>query len=213
MQPRALLLSALLLAGCKDLPGPRAPASAPPPAISSEIMQATLLAGYVRDLQTVVQGSATDKAEVVDRARQAYDDARQGPASLRYGLLLAAPGHPQRDPQNALRLLREALARTDLLSPIEQALAMVEKARVEDELGMVTENARLVAEAQQDREERERLRNNNATATLSRRLQAEIDENARLKKELEDAKSKLEAIANIERNNSVRPPANEARKP
>lgn len=212
MQPKVLLLSALLLAGCAGLHGPRAPVPAPPPAVNSEIVQATLLASYVRDLQTVVQGSATDKAEVVDRARQAYDDARQGPAALRYGLLLAAPEHPQRDPQNALRLLREALARTDLLSPIEQALAMVEKARVEDELGMVTENARLVAEAQQDREERERLRNNN-TAILSRRLQTEIDENTRLKKELEDAKSKLEAIANIERNNSVRPPANEARKP
>jgi hypothetical protein len=143
-------------------------------------------------------------------ARQGHEQARQGPATLRLALLLAAPDHPQREPQTALRLLREALARSELLSPVERALAIVETARVAEELGLATENARLVADAQR---ERDRPRNDGATAALNRRLQTEIEDNARLKKELEDAKSKLEAIANIERNIPARPPTNETRKP
>jgi len=37
-------------------------------------------------------------------------------------------------------------------------------------------------------------------AAAQRRLQAELDENAKLRKQLEDAQAKLDAIANIERN-------------
>jgi hypothetical protein len=37
-------------------------------------------------------------------------------------------------------------------------------------------------------------------ATAQRRLQVEIDENAKLRRQLEDAQAKLDAIANIERN-------------
>ena len=37
-------------------------------------------------------------------------------------------------------------------------------------------------------------------AAAQRRLQVEIDENAKLRKQLEDAQAKLDAVANIERN-------------
>ncbi len=119
--------------------------------------------------------------------------------------------HPARDPQTALRLLREALARPELLTPIERALGIVETERVQQELGLVNENARLVADAQQ---ERDRQRSGAApNPALAKRLQSEMDDNARLRKELEEAKAKLEAIANIERTIPARPPATEARKP
>jgi hypothetical protein len=39
-----------------------------------------------------------------------------------------------------------------------------------------------------------------AMAAAQRRLQVEIDENAKLRKQLEDAQAKLDAVANIERN-------------
>jgi hypothetical protein len=129
---------------------------------------------------------------------------------LRYGLLLAAPSHPARDPAQAQRLLREALARPELLSSVERALAIVEQAQVEHELGMTSENQRLVAEAQQ---ERERQRNAPPSATLARRLQQEIEESARLKRELDAARAKLEAIANIERSLPDRPASPEPRRP
>jgi len=78
-------------------------------------------------------------------------------------------------------------------------------------LQLTSENARLVVEAQQ---ERERQRNAATPgAALARRLQDVTSENARLSKELDEARAKLQAIANIERNLPERPPATETRKP
>jgi hypothetical protein len=48
---------------------------------------------------------------------------------------------------------------------------------------------------------------------LTKRLKDEADENARLRKALDDARAKLDAITNIERSISDRPPANEGRPP
>jgi hypothetical protein len=48
-------------------------------------------------------------------------------------------------------------------------------------------------------------------AATQRRLQAETDENARLRKQVEDAQAKLDAIANIERNLTDRKTPGEGR--
>jgi hypothetical protein len=210
MQPRyALPLILLALAGCGSLPklNDRPPPAAAP---SGEAIQAAQLASLVIAMQTVVQGSPTEQAEVLAVARSGYEQARQGPAVLRYALLLAAPGHPARDPLLAQRLLREALARPELLSIMERALATVEQQRVDAELRLSGENERLVAEAQR---ERDRQRSAPSSAALAKRLQTEAEENARLRKALDEARAKLDAIANIERTISDRPPASEARKP
>ena len=209
MQPRFLLLCALaLLAGCSTQPGTR---SAPvAPAVSVEAVQVALLTSYASALHTIVRGSPAEQAEVLDSARAGCEQARKGPGCLRYALLLAAPAHPARDPRAALRLLREASAYSELLSPVERMLADLETARVEQELGLVTENARLVADAQA---ERDRPRNTTSVAALAARLQNEINDNVRLKKERDELQAKLDAIANIERNIPARPPVNEGRKP
>ncbi len=77
---------------------------------------------------------------------------------------------------------------------------------MQQELGLVAENARLVADAQQ---ERERQRNAPPSTAAARPggCSTETDENARLRKELDEARAKLEAIANIERSIPARPPA------
>ncbi len=211
MQRKAPLLLAIgLLAGCSALPDSRSeriPAAVTP---SGEMIQAAQLVSYMNGLQTVVQGSPTEQAEVMASARAGYDQAKQGPAALRYALLLAAPGHPARDPVLAQRLLREAMARPELLTATERALAVVELQSVDAELKLDTENARLVAEAQQ---ERERQRNAPSNAALTRRLQAQDEEITRLRRALDEARAKLDEIANIERRISDRPPATEGRKP
>jgi hypothetical protein len=46
---------------------------------------------------------------------------------------------------------------------------------------------------------------------VNHRLQLETDENVRLRKELEEARAKLDAIANIERSLNERKPNNEGR--
>ncbi len=143
MLPRSAFLTGIaLLAGCSALPQPRDEPAAAPAAPSAETLQARQVAGHLLALQTVVQGSATEQAEVMASARAAYEQPRQGPgpAALRYGLLLAAPAHPQRNAVQAQRLLREALARPELLSAPEQALAVVELARVDSELRLVAGN-------------------------------------------------------------------------
>ncbi|MET0281838.1 MAG: hypothetical protein ABW278_12065, partial [Steroidobacteraceae bacterium] len=128
---RKLIVTALVgLAGCAAEPPPR-PAPAP-----VEAIQAAQLSGHLNALQSLVQGSPAEQAETMAAARVAYDQARQGPAALRYALLLGAPRHPARDALLAQRLLREVLARPELISPVERALAMVELARVDDELGL-----------------------------------------------------------------------------
>jgi hypothetical protein len=207
---RALWLGVLItLAACAGtgLRGQRPAATVIP---STEAIQAAQLANYMSRLQVLVQGSPTEQAEILTAARASYEQAKQGPAALQYALLLAAPAHPARDPTLAQRLLREAMTRPELLTPLERALGAVELQRVDAELRLTTENQRLVAEAHR---ESERARSAPAVAALNRRLQAETEENVRLRKALEEARAKLDAIANIERSISDRPPANEGRNP
>jgi hypothetical protein len=70
-------------------------------------------------------------------------------------------------------------------------------------LTLEAENLRLQADAV--RADRERV------ASANHRLQAELDENTRLRKELEEARAKLDAIANIERSLNERKPGNSGR--
>jgi hypothetical protein len=217
MRPEFILLPlCLAMAGCSGLGGLRAEKPAAVPVPSAESVQAAQLASYVTSLQQLVQGSPAEQAEIVAAAAAGYDQAHQGPAALRYGLVLAAPGHPARDPAQAQRVLRETLARPELLNIVERALAVVELQRVDAELRVTAENDRLVGEAQR---ERERQRTAPSLAAVNRRLQAEQEENARLKKALDEARAKLDAIVNIElersapvRSTTERPPT-EGRNP
>ena len=80
----------------------------------------------------------------------------------------------------------------------ERSLALLELQQIDDHLTLEAENRRLQGDAV--RADRERL------STVNRRLQLETDENARLRKELEEARAKLDAIANIERSLNERKP-------
>jgi len=208
---RCAVLAALLLGGCSSVAALRKDKPVAVAAPTGESVQAAQLSSSIVSLQQLVQGSPTEQAEVLAAARAAYDQAHQGPAALRYALVLAAPDHPARDPAMAEKLLREVLAHPELLTSAERALAVVELQRTVAELRLAAENSRLVGELQQ---ERERQRNAAPSATaLQRRLQNELDENARLRKQLDEKNAKLDAIINIERGISDRPPATEGRTP
>ncbi len=200
----------LVLSACSSVAELRRDSKAPATAPSADAIQAAQLNSYVSAMSQLVQGSPAEQAELIARARAAYDPARPGPPALRYGLMLAAPNHPAHDATQAQRLLREALSRPELLSVTERGLAIVELQRVDSELRASAEVERLNTELQR---ERDRQRNAAPNAAVARRLQTEMDENARLRKALEEARAKLDAIANIERNISDRPPATEGRTP
>lgn len=196
MRPeRAVVLLCLALGGCSSMGGLKGDKPVVAAGPSTESIQAAQLASYITGLQQLVQGSPAEQAEVVAAAHAGYEQAHQGPAALRYGLVLAAPGHPARDLPQAQRVLRETLARPELLNIVERALAVVELQRVDAEQRITAENERLVGEAQR---ERERQRTAPSVAAVTKRLQTEQEENARLRKALDEARAKLDAIVNIE---------------
>jgi len=182
----------------------------PPPQRSQSVPEdrdtavAVLMGNTFQTMQRLSQAPVSEQAELLASARMAYERSPQGGAQLRYALLLATPGHPGRDAPRAQVLLRQLVAQPETLAPIERAVAMVQLAQLDRELGLKSDNDRLQIDVQRGDHER-------AIAAAQRRLQQEIDENARLRKQLEDAQAKLDAVANIERNLTDRKNPPEAR--
>jgi hypothetical protein len=195
------LLASLGLAGCAGLAGPRVPA--PAPVVNSSAAASTILSDYLQLLQRLVQGPPAEQAEIVASAQREYDAAPTPSRQLKLALVLGTPGHPAADQPKAQRLLRELMANPEMLLPGERALAFLELSQIDDHLTLETENRRLQADAA--RADKERV------ASANHRLQTEMDENTRLRKELEEARAKLDAIANIERSLNERKPGNTGR--
>jgi hypothetical protein len=196
MQRSICLSVGLLLAGCNAMTGtmraPPAPVHSDNGAEDRDAVAAVLMGSTFQNMQRLTQAAPAEQAEILAGARTAFERSPQGSVQLRYALLLAVPGHPGRDPALAQTLLRQLAAQPETLVPVERAVALTELAQLDRELNLTAENDRLQLEAQ--RSDRER------NATIQRRLQAEMDENVRLRKQVEDAQTKLDAIANIERN-------------
>ncbi|HVW67929.1 MAG TPA: hypothetical protein VHB68_03095 [Steroidobacteraceae bacterium] len=199
-----LLIATGLLAGCaNDLFQREHPAHEAPPVVNKAAAASTVLADDLQLLQSLVQGTPSDQAEIVATAQRDYETAPTPSRQLRFALILAAPGHPGTDLPRAQRLLRELMANPEMLIAGERALAVLELQQIDDHLTLEGENRRLQADAV--RADKDRL------ASVNHRLQVETDENTRLRKELEEARAKLDAIANIERSLNERKPSNEGR--
>jgi hypothetical protein len=198
-----LLGVALLLSGCTAgfMSGQHPPA--PPPVVSPSATSSTVLNEYLLLLQRLVQGPPAEQAEIVASAQRDYDTAPTPSHTLKLALVLGTPGHPATSLTRAQGLLRELMANPETLLPGERALAFLTLSQIDDHLTLESENLRLQAEAV--RADRERMANAN------HRLQTEMDENARLRKELDEARAKLDAIANIERSLNERKPGSSGR--
>ena len=195
----ALPLAALL--ACSPLGGQRPP---PPPVVVDQGAVAnTVLTGYLQLLQGLIQGQPAQQAEIVASAQRDYDAAPTPSRELKLALILGTSGHPAADLPRAQKLLREVLANPEMLLPGERALAYLYLARIDDHLTLESENRRLQSEVL--RLDREHVTSSN------HRLQAELDENARLRKELDEARAKLQAIFNIERSLNERKPGDAGR--
>jgi hypothetical protein len=190
------LLAALLIGGCAGMTGQRAPPPPPPP--NPAATASTILAEYLQLLQRLLQGPPAEQAEIVSSAQREYDNAPTPSHQLRLALILGTQGHPAADLPKAQALLRELTANPEMLLPAERALAFLELSQIDDHLTLESENRRLQADAV--RADRERM------ASANHRLQTEMEENARLRKELDEARAKLDAIANIERSLNERKP-------
>ena len=193
----AAALATLSLAGCglvNELRGPGAAAPLPPPGPRPQ-------SPIEPDLALISRLPQEDPASQAERFQAAKDAAQLTPTTsnrLRYALALATPGHSGSDPVAAERQLSQILARPETLLPEERMLATIELRQVEQRLILQAENRRLRAQA--ERAGRDRL------AVADRRLAAEAAENARLRKSLDDALAKLDAVSHLERSINDRTP-------
>jgi N-acetylmuramoyl-L-alanine amidase len=157
-----------------------------------------VLGGYLDTMKKLGQSDPAVQAETFQAARDAAQLTPTTANRLRYALALATPGHGGSDAGAAQKLLAQLLASPELLLPPEQALAEIELRQVELRIVLTEENRRLQQESA--RNDRER------TAAAARRLQVEVDENKRLRKQLEEAQAKLDAVTHIERSGIDRNP-------
>ncbi|MGH8495700.1 MAG: hypothetical protein ACREVN_06160 [Gammaproteobacteria bacterium] len=178
-----LLLASVAVAACTATSG-SAPVDETPPEPAGVSI-------YLDDLRELSSGDPAVTAEIIARAREAYEDAATTTNRLRLALVLGQPGHPTTDALEAQGMLIELLATPESLLPDERALATIHLQEIEERLILEAENRRLharIAEAanQRDAETEQRLRN-------------ALDENRRLREALDEAESKLEAVTSIER--------------
>ncbi|MGB5489631.1 MAG: hypothetical protein WBM76_02265 [Woeseiaceae bacterium] len=146
---------------------------------------------YLNELYDLTAGDPARQAEI-------FADAESGAlltpgpnTELRFGLVLATPGHAESNPEKAQSILREVLAQTALLTTAEISLATIYLNNVERFIVSSAEARRLrVSTSQAARTEEQ---------AISQRLAAVEAENRRLRQELAAAEDKLEAITSIER--------------
>jgi hypothetical protein len=143
-------------------------------------------------MSSLPQGDPARQAEQFQSAKDAAELTPTTSNKLKYALALATPGFSGSDPVAAQRQLSELLARPETLLPIERLLALVELKEVEQRLILQAENKQVRDDAAHD-DTRDKL------AAVNRRLAVESDENVKLRKALDEARAKLEAVTHIER--------------
>jgi hypothetical protein len=183
----ACAVASIWISGCGVLgtPKPAAPAvlEGPRPDLGP-------VAPLLEMMSNLPQGDPARQAEIFQQAKDAAELQPTTSNKLRYALALATPGYSGADPVAAQRQLAELLARPETLLPVERLLASVQLKDVEQRLILQAENARMRDAVPNDSHDK--------LLAASRRLAAESDENAKLRKALDEARAKLEAVTHIE---------------
>ena len=146
---------------------------------------------YIKELGRLSGNDPAAQAEIFADASSAAQLTPGPTTELRFGLVLAIPGHPASDPERAESILRDVLSRTELLTPAEIYLATIHLNSVERQIVANAEARRLRASTSRAQQTQEQA--------TEQRLAFVEGENRRLRRELEDAQQKLEAITSIER--------------
>ncbi len=145
---------------------------------------------YLTELYDLAAGDPATQAEIFADANAAATLTPGPNTRLRLALVLATPGHAESNQEKAQSLLREILAQTQLLTPAEVSLATIHLNNVERFIVANSEARRL------------RATNSRAARTeeqaVNQRLTSVEAENRQLRRDLEEAESKLDAITSIE---------------
>ena len=182
---------AIGVAGCGVLGGAQTSLKTAPPPVDRPQTDLSAVTPALELMRALPAGDPARQAELFQSTKDAATLAPTTSNKLKFALALATPGHGGSDPVAAQRQLAELLATPETLLPVERLLAMVELQEVDQRLILQEENKQLREEA--PRESREKL------LALNHRLAAESDDNARLRKALDEAQAKLEAVTHIEK--------------
>jgi chromosome segregation ATPase len=178
---------ACLLGGCAAFAPPATkPVPAPPP-----VPTVTDLAPYFATLDQLAGSDPARQAALLGELQARLASSPGARTALRHALAVGAAGREGSDPVEARRLLAELLAAPGALEPAEQQMAA---ALLREFDARVT----LYAQLGRQREELE-ARMAAETEAHARALQAATAEAARLRRELKQAETKLQAITEMER--------------
>jgi hypothetical protein len=183
----ASLLSTL--AGCA-LTDKLSNAPLPAPIMAPAQISASGLHGYLETMEGLASPDPARQADVFYEVEREYTRAPTTASTLRYAIARVTPGHPATSPQEGKRLLEALLATPERMTQEERAFATVLLNETNARLKLEAENRRLLATL----DDRSR-----SQANSDKRVQAQVEENARLRRLLAEAQQKLDAIKEIER--------------
>lgn len=146
---------------------------------------------YLTEMYRLASGDPATQAEIFADSQSAATLTPNPSSRLRLALVLATPGHPETDPEQAQDIFRDLLSQAELMSPGEISLATIHLGNVEQSLMLGRETDRL-------RDQSSRSANTEQRAIEQRIARVEA-ENRRLRESLAEAEQKLEAITTIER--------------
>jgi hypothetical protein len=196
LKPLLLLGLALAasVAGCSASLFGREDAAESPTASGASGARSTVdtqgLGVYLELMRALIESDALTQAEIFGEVADAADIAPTTTNRLKYALALATPGHPGSDATLAEQRLSALLASAGALLPEERMLVTIHLREVEQRLILDAAAAQLRSESANALEQQD--------LESAAELRAALEENRRLRAELDDATQKLNALAAIE---------------
>ncbi len=201
--PAALALSgALLVSGCASNFFTQKPPPPPKPVIDHKAASSEALADDFALLDKLIAAPPQQQMQIVGSVEEDFQTTPTQSKKLRLALILGTPDQAGTDLPRAQEMLQELSddPQSSLL-PGERTLLALQLKLIGDYLTLEAENRTLQADAARAEQ----------LAPLKHRLDGAAGENAKLKKELQEAQAKLAAIANIEKSLNERKPGNEGK--
>jgi len=185
-------LAAAGLAGCAAFGGAGGTAGSAP-AIDARAGGASAgngLTVYLDLMRTLIDADVLTQAESFREIADAVEFAPTTTNRLKHALALAVPGHPGSDAALAEQRLSALLSAGDALLPEERMLAAIHLREVEQRLILDAAAEQLRAQAEAALEQQ--------NSESAQQLAAALEENRRLRAELDDVTQKLNALTTIE---------------
>jgi hypothetical protein len=192
----------LLVSGCANSLFAQKPPVPPKPVIDHKSASSEALADDFAVLDKLIEAPPQQQMQIVGAAEEDFRTTPTQSRKLRLALILGTADQAGADLPRAEEMLQELSddPQSSLL-PGERTLLSLQLKQIGDYLTLEAENRTLQADAARA----------DQLAPLKHRLDGAAGENAKLKKELQEAQAKLAAIANIEKSLNERKPGNEGK--